>query len=141
MRKTSINEEVIQLSEMSDLPQAEMEVMEVVWRMGEVSVRDVFTELNKRRKLAYKTVGTLLGRLRERGYVEAEERSFAYIFRPLVPRDQVVARKVDDLVNKVLGGDLTPLALYMAEHGDELTAEQVDALDAVVRAAKRKENR
>jgi len=141
MCKTSINEEVIELSEMRDLPQAEMEVMEVVWRMGKVSVRDVFTELNKRRKLAYKTVGTLLGRLRGRGYVEAEERNFAYIFRPLVPRDQVVARKVDDLVNKVLGGDLTPLALYMAEHGDELTAEQVDALEAVVRAAKRKENR
>ncbi|MCX6344098.1 MAG: BlaI/MecI/CopY family transcriptional regulator [Armatimonadetes bacterium] len=129
------------MTEISDLPNGEMEVMEIVWQKMEVSVRDVFTELNKKRKLAYKTVGTLLGRLRERGYVEAEERNFAYVFRPLVSRDQVVRRKVDDLVNIVLGGDLTPLALYMAEHGDELTSEQIDALEAVVKAAKEKGER
>ena len=129
------------MSELRDVPRGEMEVMEVVWQKGEVTVREVFEELNLRRKLAYKTVATLLGRLRSRGYVEAEERNFAYIFRPLIGRDQVVLRKVDDLVNKVLGGDLTPLALYMAEHGNELTSEQTDALEAAVRAAKDREKR
>lgn len=129
------------MDDLRDLPQAELEVMEVVWQKGEVTVRDVFVELNKKRKLAYKTVGTLLGRLRDRGYVEAEERNFAYVFRPLVSRDRVVLRKVDDLVNRVLGGDLTPLALYMAEHGDQLSSEQIDALEAIVHAAKERENR
>ena len=129
------------MAELRDMPRGEMEVMEVVWQRGEVTVREVFEELNLRRKLAYKTVGTLLGRLRSRGYIEAEERNFAYVFRPLIARDQVVLRKVDDLVNKVLGGDLTPLALYMAEHGDELTTEQTDALEAAVRAAKDREKR
>ena len=129
------------MTELRDVPQAEMEVMEVLWQKGEVTVRDVFEDLNLRRKLAYKTVATLLGRLRARGYVEAEERNFAYVFRPLIGRDQVVLRKVDDLVNKVLGGDMTPLALYMAEHGGELTVEQTDALEAAVRAAKNREKR
>lgn len=128
------------MSDLRDLPQAELEVMEIVWQHGEVKVRDVFNELNKKRKLAYKTVGTLLGRLRNRGYIEAEERNFAYVFRPLVSRDQVVLRKVDDLVNKVLGGDLMPLALYMAEHGDKLSTEQIAALESIVRAARGSED-
>jgi BlaI family transcriptional regulator, penicillinase repressor len=133
--------EVCGLADLRDLPQAELDVMEIVWEKGEATVRDVFVELNKTRQLAYKTVGTLLGRLRDRGYVEARERNFAYVFRPLVPRDQVVLRKVDDLVHKVLGGDLTPLALYISRHGDSLSAEQIDALDEIVQAARRKENR
>ncbi len=126
------------MAELRDLPQAELEVMEVVWDKGEATVRDVFNEINKSRPLAYKTVGTLLGRLRERGYVEARERDFAYVFRPLVSREMVVLRKVDDLVQKVLGGDLTPLALYMSRHGDSLSGAQVDALDAIVKAARQK---
>ena len=112
--------------------------MGIVWQKGTVTVRDVWTELSRRRNLNYKTVATLLMRLRERGYVEAEEKNFVYVFHPLVPRDQVVNSKLDDLVNKTLGGDLTPLALYMAKHGDKLTPEQICTLEEIVKSAKSK---
>jgi BlaI family transcriptional regulator, penicillinase repressor len=120
------------LSKLPDLPQGELEVMEVVWRKGEATVKDVHQELNKKRKLAYKTIGTLMMRLRNRGYVEYTELKYAHLFRPLVARDQVVRKKVDDLVNKVLGGDLAPLALYMVEHGADLTPLQIEALQGIV---------
>jgi predicted transcriptional regulator len=126
------------MTELRDLPPSQVEIMEVLWKKGEATVRDIFEELFPRRKLAYKTVATLLMRLRDRGYVEAEERNFAYTFRPLVERDQVVNRKLEDLVTRVLGGDLTPLALYMAKHGDKLSTEQIDTLEEVVRKARAK---
>jgi BlaI family transcriptional regulator, penicillinase repressor len=126
------------MPEARDLPKSELEIMGIVWQKGAATVRDVWTELNTRRKLNYKTVATLLMRLRERGYVAAEEKNFVWVFRPLVPREQVVNSKLDDLVNKTLGGDLTPLALYMAQHGDKLTPEQIETLEGIVKSAKTK---
>jgi len=126
------------MAEIKDLPRAELRVMEVLWAKGEATVKQVREELSKERPLAKNTVGTLLARLRERGYVEAEERDFAYVFRPLVSRDQVVRRKLDDLVTQVLGGDLGPLALYIAEKR-RLTPERLAALERIMRLEPEKE--
>ena len=127
------------MSDLRDLPQAEFEVMDVLWARGEATAREVQSELaKKRRTLAKNTVGTLLARLREKGYVEAEERDFAYLFRPTVPREQVVRRKLDDLVSQVLGGDLGPLTLYIADKR-RLTPQGLAALEELLRSESEKE--
>ena len=123
---------------MRDLPQAQFEVMEVLWEKGEATIREVHAVLSARRKLAYTTVATLLTRMRGKGYVRAREKNFAYIFRPLVTREQVIDRKLDDFITRVLGGDVAPLAAYIAENRN-LTPEQIKALEEIVRSASVKE--
>jgi len=126
------------MSEIRDLPQAEFEVMDVLWQTGEATVKEVQAGLERDRKLAYTTVATLLNRLRDRGYVKAEERHFAYVFRPLVQREQVVRRKLDDLVMRLFGGDVAPLAAYIAENRN-LSPEQIAALEEMVSSKRDKE--
>ena len=123
---------------MRDLPQAQFEVMEVLWEKGEATIREVHAVLSARRKLAYTTVATLLTRMRGKGYVRAREKNFAYVFRPLVTREQVIDRKLDDFITRVLGGDVAPLAAYIAENRN-LTPEQIKALEEIVRSASGKE--
>jgi predicted transcriptional regulator len=119
------------MSDMRDLPQGEFEVMDALWDRGEATVKEILAAVGSGRKLAYTTVATLLNRLREKGYVEAEERNFAYVYKPLVPREQVVRRKLDDMVARVLGGSMGPLAAYIAEKRN-LTAEQIKMLEEMV---------
>ena len=119
------------MADMRDLPQGEFEVMDALWDKGEATVKEVLSALSRGRKLAYTTVATLLNRLRDKGYVAAEERNFAYVYRPLVAREQVVRRKLDDLVQRVLGGSMGPLAAYIAERKN-LTPEQIKALEEIV---------
>ena len=119
------------MSDMRDLPQGEFEVMDALWDRGEATVKEILSALGSGRKLAYTTVATLLNRLRDKGYVEAEERNFAYVYKPLVPREQVVRRKLDDLVARVLGGSMGPLAAYIAEKRN-LTPEQIKMLEEIV---------
>jgi predicted transcriptional regulator len=123
-----------------DLPQSELEVMGVLWRKGEATVREVQSVLNGKSKRAYTTVATLLNRLREKGFVEAEERNFAYVFRPLAQRDQVVRRKLDDMVDRVFGGNIAPLAAYIAENR-KLNPEQIAALEEIVKSESGKEDK
>jgi len=127
------------MADTRDLPPSEFEVMRVIWDKGCATVRDVHDELSKNRRLAYTSVASLLIRLRGKGYVEVEERDSAYVYRPLVSRDQVVLRKVDDLVNRVLGGNLAPLASHIVR-SRKLTAEQIKALEEIVNSEEKSDD-
>lgn len=116
-----------------DLPPSEFEIMRVIWERGAATVRDVHDELSKDRRLAYTSISSLLSRLRDKGYVEVEEQGTAYVYRPLISQDQVVLKKVDDLITRVLGGNLGPVANYIAR-SRKLTPEQMAALEAIVKS-------
>jgi len=115
------------------MSRAEFEIMDVLWRMERATVKEIQAELGDKRKLAYSTVSTLLGRLRDKGYVEATEKNFAYQFRPKVKREQVIRRKLDELVNRILGGDVAPLTAYIAQNRN-LTTEQIKALEEIAKS-------
>jgi BlaI family transcriptional regulator, penicillinase repressor len=119
------------MPELKNLSQTELEVMEVLWAKKEATIRDIHGELTKKRDLAYTTVATMLSRLREKGYVEAEEENFKYIFRPLLPKENVMRRKIEDFVKGVLSGNLAPLAAYLRE-GRNLSPEEVEVLEKIV---------
>lgn len=120
------------MSDMRDLPQAELDVMQVLWRRGPSTVREVLSELKGDRRPAYTTVATLLNRLKAKNYVEAQDQGPALAFRPVVPREQVIRRKIDDLVTNVLGGDVAPLAEYIAENR-KLSPKQIKALEKIIK--------
>ncbi len=126
------------MKKLPDIPQGEFEIMEILWDKGEATIKQVHAVLSTRRKLAYTTVATLLTRLRNKGAVRARERNFAYVFRPAVEKEQIVNRKVDDFIKRVLGGDVAPLAAYIAANRN-LTPEQIKSLEEIVRSASGKE--
>lgn len=123
------------MAKKADLSPAEFEVMDALWRKGHATVKEIQAELGSERKMAYTTIATLLGRMKDKGYVDAVEKNFAYEYHPLVERDQVVRRKVNELVKRVLGGDISPLAAYIVENR-KLTPEQIRTLEEIIRSDK-----
>lgn len=121
------------MSRMKDLSPAELEVMDALWEKGEATTKELQASIGEKRRLAYNTVGTLLTRLKDKGYVEASVVDFTYVYRPLVAREQVVTRKLDDLVARVLRGSLEPLANYIARDRN-LTEEQMKVLEEILRS-------
>jgi len=89
---------------------AELEVLKVLWAGGPATVRDVAAALRRRRrKLAYNTVLTLLSRLRDKGYVEADRRETAHLFRAVVTRDDLLGSSLTALAERVCDGTASPL--------------------------------
>lgn len=121
------------MAEKRDLTPAEFEVMDILWKKGRATIREVHAELYKERQLAYTTISTMLNRIKDKGFVDAKVKDFAYVFTPLVQRDQVVQRKLDDLVRHILGGNIGPLAAYIAEKTN-LTQKQLETLDEIVKS-------
>jgi BlaI family penicillinase repressor len=78
---------------MPPVSDAELEVLKVLW--------------------AYTTVLTLLTRLREKGYVEADRRDTAHVFRAVVTRDELVGSSLSALADRVCDGTASPLLLAL----------------------------
>lgn len=89
---------------------AELEVLKVLWEHGQMTVREVEKQLRRQKKRwAYTTILTLLSRLREKGYVEADRSSPAHIFRAAVSRQQLLEHGLVELADRICDGTASPL--------------------------------
>src|SRR5688572_18024233 len=77
---------------------AELDVLKVLWEHGPATVRQVNTQLRRRRKRwAHTTVLTLLYRLRDKGYVSSNKQGAALIFQPTGNREVLLRQQLSDL--------------------------------------------
>lgn len=104
---------------------AELEVLKVLWASGPATVRDVAAALRRqRRRLAYNTVLTLLSRLREKGYVAADRRDTAHMFRALVTRDELLGSSLVALADRICDGTASPL-VHALVRGQRFSPDEI----------------
>lgn len=96
------------------LTEAELRLMDVLWQKGRATVGEV-TEALPPPPLAYNTVLTTMRILEQKGYVSHEEEGRAYVYRPLIQRDDAANSAVGQLVSRFFGNKTTALALRLVE--------------------------
>jgi predicted transcriptional regulator len=107
---------------------AELEVLKVLWAAGPQPVRDVVAALKKqRRRLAYNTVLTLLSRLRDKGYVAADRRDTAHLFRPVVTREELIGSSLAAIADRICDGTASPLVQALVR-GQRFTPSEIAEL-------------
>ena len=97
------------------LTDQELAIMKVVWDRGRVTVREVYEELLKHRKIAYTTVMTMMGILEQKGRLNKEVSERAYIYSPAEPQREVVGGMVKDFLQRMFDGSAQPLLVHLAE--------------------------
>ena len=95
------------------LTETELEIMHVVWELGDATVRQVHDVLAARRPVAYTTVMTMLGLLAKKGHLKREESGKAFVYRPAYAKGRVVSKMLDDFVTRVFHGSARPLVLAL----------------------------
>ncbi|HTX56028.1 MAG TPA: BlaI/MecI/CopY family transcriptional regulator [Candidatus Acidoferrales bacterium] len=96
------------------LTEAELRVMEVLWRLKRATVAEV-TDALPPPPLAYNSVLTTLRILEQKGHVGHEEAGRAFVYRPLIERDTAAGSAVKNVVEKFFGNNSGALALRLIE--------------------------
>jgi BlaI family penicillinase repressor len=116
---------------------AEREVLKVLWDHGPLAVREVAARLAAHgQEWARSTVITLLQRLEKKGYVASDKSKFAFVFRAVRSREDVMRARMNDLAGELCDGDALPLVLAFAEQHRFSPAElarfrqMIDDIDA-----------
>jgi len=97
------------------LTDAELRLMQVLWKKGQATVSDVLEELPKGPALAYSTVLTTLRILETKGYLEHTKDGRAFVYRPRVAREQERERAVTHLLKRFFQGSPELLMLNLVE--------------------------
>lgn len=100
------------------LSKGEMEVARVLWDIGPACVRDVHQTLSSEREIELSTVQTYLRRLETKGYATSRIKGRARVYSAKAKPRTVIRETVDELVDRLFGGDSMPLVRHLIEeHG------------------------
>jgi len=112
-----------------DVTDAELAVLEVLWRHGQRTVRQIADELypdGGASKAA--TVQKLLERLeRDNGYVKRDRSGGVQSFAATVDRDHLIGRRLEGIAESLCGGSLTPLLTHLVR-SDRLSGKELQSL-------------
>lgn len=102
---------------------AEWEVMEILWDFAPLTGAEVAERLRAHPK----TVKTLLGRLVKKGALRFTEEANRYLYQPVLPRKRYVAEESKSFLQRVFGGETTPVLAHFVETVD-LTDDEIREL-------------
>ena len=103
------------MTERPALSKGEMDVARVLWELGSASVRQVHEALLEDREIDFTTVQTYLRRLETKGYARAKLEGRVRIYAPRVKPRTVIRETVDDLIERLFGGEAMPLMKHLIE--------------------------
>jgi predicted transcriptional regulator len=123
------------MSEKYQLTPVELELMEILWKLGEGTVHDVINELPKNRNLAYTSVSTILRILEQKKILVTKKVSRQHIYRPLLSKSTFATHSVKKIVKQVFSGNSVELVSNLVGKNN-LTIEEIDAIQDLLTAKK-----
>lgn len=103
--------------------------MNVLWDKGQATVKEVVAALPSPGRPAYSTVLTMLRILEEKGYASHEKRGRAFVYAPVLVREQARRSAIRRLVSQLFDDSPGSLVLNIIEHDDVDAAELARLLE------------
>jgi len=97
------------------LTEAELRLMEVLWRRGPSSVQQVLDDLPGDKPLAYNSVLTTIRILEKKGYVGHAKDGRAHVYAPVVDRSEASRSEVKHVIQRFFQNSHELLVLNILE--------------------------
>jgi BlaI family transcriptional regulator, penicillinase repressor len=98
------------------LTRQELQIMKVIWERGMATVKDVCDAMSQKKATAYTTILTLMGILEEKGALVHQRSGRAYIYKPLLTRQQATRNQVHDVLARFFDGSAEKLIANVLEN-------------------------
>lgn len=108
--------------------EGEMEILQVLWKNGNCTVREVHEELNKKDS-GYTTTLKLMQIMLEKGLVDRDASAKTHIYRSLISQEQTQQQLVDKMIDNVFNGSAARLVMQ-ALGNKTASQEEIDLIKA-----------
>lgn len=120
------------------LSKLELQIMEVLWEKGVVSIREIQEAFPEKNRPAYTTIQTTVYRLEAKKAVRRVKKiSNAHMFEAVISRGAAHRRLIDDILS-LFGGSAQPVMAQLIESG-KLTMDDVEEARKTLQKLSRKE--
>jgi Predicted transcriptional regulator len=120
------------------LGKLERQVLEETWRLGEVSVRDIYRAFDER--IAYTTLMTTLDRLFKKNLLERRKDGRAFVYAAVLSQADLDQGIKEDVIDGLLGHGadaVEPVLACIVDTISERDRELLDELDRLVQEKKK----
>jgi predicted transcriptional regulator len=116
------------------LTEAELRLMKVLWSRGASAVGEVVAALSTPSPPAYSSVLTTLRILERKGYVRHRKRGRAFVYHPVIEREQAQSSAVQYVVSRFFNDSAGALLLNVLQN-ERLGAEELRRLRRLIEEA------
>jgi predicted transcriptional regulator len=106
--------------------ESELEILQVIWKKGQCTVREVHEELAKNKDAGYTTTLKLMQIMHDKGMVERDTTSKTHVYKALFTREQAQSNALDKILSTVFKGSTSDLVIQaLGQHrasNDEIEA-------------------
>jgi len=114
-------------SEEKRLTEVELELMNVIWDLGECTVKDVQSALPPGRDLAYTSVATVMKILEQKKVLESRKTERAHSYFPLLSRTDYEAVALRHIANHLFQGNPTSMVMRLLDESN-LSSEELKSI-------------
>ena len=113
------------------LTEAELRLMEILWKKGEATVGDVVDALLPEQALAYSTVLTTMRILEQKGYTRHRKKGRAFLYAPVVDRNAARKSAVKFVLHRFFDNSPESLLLNILEN-EQLDHAELERLKKMI---------
>lgn len=107
--------------------ESELEILQVIWKKGECSVRDVHEELVKNKDAGYTTTLKLMQIMHEKGLVERNTEAKTHLYKAVISREQAQKGALDKIISTVFKGSTSDLVIQaLGQH--RASKDEIEAI-------------
>jgi BlaI family penicillinase repressor len=107
--------------------ESELEILQVIWKKGQCTVRDVHEELTKTKDAGYTTTLKLMQIMHDKGLVERDTTSKTHLYKALITREQAQNTALDKILDTVFKGSTADLVIQaLGQH--RASKDEIDAI-------------
>jgi len=106
---------------------SELEILNVLWKRGPSTVRDVHEALGHRRDVGYTTILKLMQLMAEKGLVTRDESTRSHVYAPAVQEKKVKRHLVSEMMERAFDGSAANLVMQ-ALSSHKATPEEIEQI-------------
>jgi len=111
---------------MKQLTKAEEQIIQVMWRLGKTSVKEIREELPDP-KPAINTVSTIVRILESKGFVSHEKKGRGYVYFPVVEKEDYTRHSLRKIINNYFDGSFKNLVSFFTQK-EEIDVQELEEI-------------
>jgi BlaI family transcriptional regulator, penicillinase repressor len=118
--------------------ESELEILQILWKNGTATVRDVHEELAQSKDVGYTTTLKLMQIMHEKGLVKRDESMRTHIYQSAVNKERTQKHLLTKMIDSLFGGSSTQLVLQALGSSERnVSAEELEEIQKLIENLKK----
>jgi BlaI family penicillinase repressor len=118
--------------------ESELEILQILWRKGLATVREVHEELAKTKEVGYTTTLKLMQIMHEKGLVKRDESMRTHVYQPSVNKEKTQKHLLTKMIDSLFGGSSMQLVLQALGEQNNASPEELEQIQKLLNNLKTK---